>query len=203
MLSWRIPSDCIYEIDEFDCSSIFVIVGKERALVIDTGIGIRGLRSVVESIVDGKPYLVVLSHVHPDHIGGAFNYDSLYLHENDFDPEAIMNCAAVSTRRDYANMIQRREQKPYPYDCTTDITEWCKTPDFKLVQGDCTEFDLGERCIKVFACPGHTSGSILFWDESTGYLIVGDACNGCYLLNSKGYTCLSDAAGAACLALQK
>ena len=30
----------IYEIDEFECTEIFVITGKERALVLDTGTGI-------------------------------------------------------------------------------------------------------------------------------------------------------------------
>ena len=32
-----------YEIDEFDCSSIFLFVGKERALLLDTGCGIGDL----------------------------------------------------------------------------------------------------------------------------------------------------------------
>ena len=34
-----------YEIDEFDCGSIFVLVGKDKAMVIDTGTGIGDLPS--------------------------------------------------------------------------------------------------------------------------------------------------------------
>ena len=42
-------SEGIFEIDEFDCASIFVIVGEERALVLDTGTGIGDLRRVIEN----------------------------------------------------------------------------------------------------------------------------------------------------------
>ena len=44
MLSRKLPfyeiENGIYEIDEFDCVSVFVIVGEKRALVVDTGTGI-------------------------------------------------------------------------------------------------------------------------------------------------------------------
>ena len=61
----------IFEIDEFDCASIFVIVGEERALVLDTGTGIGDLRRVIENRITAKPYDVVLTHNHVDHAGGA------------------------------------------------------------------------------------------------------------------------------------
>lgn len=41
MVTRKLPyyefADGIYEIDEFDCVSVFVIVGSTRALVIDCG----------------------------------------------------------------------------------------------------------------------------------------------------------------------
>ena len=44
MVTRKLPyyefADGIYEIDEFDCVSVFVIVGSKRALVIDCGTGI-------------------------------------------------------------------------------------------------------------------------------------------------------------------
>ena len=50
-----------WELDEFDCASVFVLVGEERALVIDSGIGIGDLRGAVERITD-KPLILALSH---------------------------------------------------------------------------------------------------------------------------------------------
>lgn len=64
-------SEGLFEIDEFDCASVFVIVGEERALVLDTGTGIGDLRWVIEHKITDKPYDVVLTHNHADHIGGA------------------------------------------------------------------------------------------------------------------------------------
>lgn len=37
--------------------------------------------------------------------------------------------------------------------------------------------DLGNRRVFVYACPGHTAGSITFLDENSRSLFLGDACN--------------------------
>ena len=50
-----------YEIDEFDCGSIFVLVGKDKAMVIDTGTGIGDLPAVIRKITD-KPIVLVITH---------------------------------------------------------------------------------------------------------------------------------------------
>ena len=50
-----------YEIDEFDCGSIFVLVGKDKAMVIDTGTGIGDLPAVIRKITD-KPIVLVNTH---------------------------------------------------------------------------------------------------------------------------------------------
>ena len=75
MVTRKLPyyefADGIYEIDEFDCVSVFVIVGSTRALVIDCGTGIGDLRWVIENKITDKPYDVVATHNHGDHIGGA------------------------------------------------------------------------------------------------------------------------------------
>ena len=47
----------------------FLIVGTERALLFDTGLGIGDIKSLVDELTD-KPLLVLNSHSHYDHIGG-------------------------------------------------------------------------------------------------------------------------------------
>ena len=78
-------SEGLFEIDEFDCASVFVIVGEERALVLDTGTGIGDLRWVIEHKITDKPYDVVLTHNHADHIGGAGFFDEVWIHGADAD----------------------------------------------------------------------------------------------------------------------
>ena len=59
-----------YELDEFDCASIFLLVGTEKAMLIDTGIGIGDLLGAVRQLTD-KPLVVVMSHGHGDYTGGC------------------------------------------------------------------------------------------------------------------------------------
>ena len=56
-----------WEIDEFDCASCFLLVGTEKAMLIDTGIGVGDLEGAVRQITD-KPLIVVITHSHRDHI---------------------------------------------------------------------------------------------------------------------------------------
>ena len=41
-----------WEIDEFDCASLFLLEGTEKAMLIDCGMGIGDLRGAVEMITD-------------------------------------------------------------------------------------------------------------------------------------------------------
>ena len=71
-----------WEIDEFDCASIFLLEGTEKALVIDLGMGIGDLRGAIEMITD-KPLIAVISHGHVDHTGHARQFDEVWIHPND------------------------------------------------------------------------------------------------------------------------
>jgi glyoxylase-like metal-dependent hydrolase (beta-lactamase superfamily II) len=67
-----------YEQD--DCC--FLILGKEKALLWDTGIGIDHLRPLVEKITD-LPVTVLISHDHFDHIGGNAEFDEVWCYDID------------------------------------------------------------------------------------------------------------------------
>lgn len=174
----------IYEIDEFDCSEVFVIEGEERALVIDTGTGIGDLRKLIETKITDKPYDVVVSHNHPDHLGGAGWFEQIYIHENDFIMEEITASADPNWRKAFAAMIQKRENKYYEYDLERDICEWPKTPEFVPIS-DGHVFDLGDRKVTAYLCQGHTPGEMVFLDDLTATLLCGDAFNCNWFLNGK------------------
>lgn len=167
-----------YEIDEFDCSSIFLLVGSERALVIDSGVGIGDLKGAIEEITD-KPLILVATHGHMDHIGNAWQFGSVYLNEKDWDGNLHGYKDDVDARKRYASMIAHRErgERPdYPYDPDTDITPW-GTPATRLPLVDGQTFDLGDRIVTAYPCPGHTPGQMMLLDEKTRTLFVGDALN--------------------------
>ena len=69
---YRLPAD-VYAFLEFPyeqdvCS--FLILGKEKSLLLDTGTGMAPLRPLVDKLTD-LPLTVLNSHDHFDHIGGA------------------------------------------------------------------------------------------------------------------------------------
>ena len=173
----------IYEIDEFDCASIFVIVGTERALVLDTGTGIGDLRWVIENRITDKPYDVVLSHNHGDHTGGAGFFDTVWVHEKDSDWNVPGTAPSLEFRRNYAELIRQREQKYYRYTPDNDILPWPKEPQKKILK-DGTSFYLGGRTVTFYHCPGHTDGECVAIDNLTRTLLIADACNNNLLLGS-------------------
>ena len=78
----------VWAIDEFGIDIMYLIIGTERALLIDTGIGIGNIRSVVETMTH-LPYDVVNTHHHYDHVGGNGRFSMVYAHKkaNDFIKE--------------------------------------------------------------------------------------------------------------------
>jgi hydroxyacylglutathione hydrolase len=170
-----------YEIGEFDCASIFLLVGDEKAMLIDTGIGIGDLKGFVSKLTT-KPLLVCFTHDHGDHVGGASAFEKGYIHPKDMPDFSTGGGIGLSVegRLGYIRWIAEREKGSYPYNLAEDVTEWGPCPALQPLE-DGQVIDLGNRKVTVYACPGHTPGSITFLDENTRTLFLGDACN-CNLL---------------------
>jgi hydroxyacylglutathione hydrolase len=166
-----------YEIGEFDCASIFLLIGVERAMVIDTGIGIGDLKGFIQKLTD-KPLMVCYTHDHCDHVGGASAFDNAYVHPKDMADFTTGGGIGLSVEShlEYIQWIAEREKGDYPYHLEEDVTEWGPCPPFYPLEDE-QKIDLGSRRVVVYACPGHTAGSITFLDENSRFLFLGDACN--------------------------
>lgn len=63
--------------------SLYLIEGKEKAILIDAGTKIRNLKQIVSRLTD-KPITLVASHVHPDHTGESINdFSTIYINPAD------------------------------------------------------------------------------------------------------------------------
>jgi glyoxylase-like metal-dependent hydrolase (beta-lactamase superfamily II) len=60
---------------------MFLVVGPERALLIDTAYGLGDLPGLAAEITGGKPLLVANTHEHFDHAYGNCRFDKVYCHE--------------------------------------------------------------------------------------------------------------------------
>ena len=54
--------------------NMYLLEGKEKALLLDTGYGAGNLRAFVEKLTD-KPVIVANSHYHPDHAAGNGEFE--------------------------------------------------------------------------------------------------------------------------------
>ena len=174
-----------WEIDEFDCASIFLLVGTEKAMVIDAGMGIGDLRGAIEMITD-KPIICVISHGHVDHTGNARQFDEIWINEKD----AAAPIPQSTARRKWdIERIARRQKgcigapftmyNLYPYDIDDDLSPEVEGPVPNLhYMTDGMQFDLGGgRIVTAYDCPGHSPGEMVFLDEQTRTLFSGDALN--------------------------
>lgn len=62
----------------------YLLVGNQRSLIIDTGLGISNIYDEVAKLTD-KPVTAVATHIHWDHIGGHKYFPVFYAHSNELD----------------------------------------------------------------------------------------------------------------------
>ncbi len=168
----------LWEINEFDGASIFLVQGRERALLIDTGIGIGDLRAFAEERIT-TPYEVFLTHNHRDHVGGAPLFDRVWMSRED---QAIGPMLRPRTSMESRLQFARNTRKTHP-DRNYPWTE-ADLPLFRpedepemLTLRDGQVFDLGGRKLTAHLVPGHSVGSMVLIDDLTHTLFAGDAVN--------------------------
>lgn len=147
-------------------SNCYLFVGEEEALLIDTGIGWSGLKSQVESITE-KPLTVVSTHAVPDCVGGAGEFQEVFIGQEDRKLAKWNNKYAlrkVLTRLTLGKYLLHLSHE--------DLVK--ESGHFKTLEE--TEFDLGGRTVKVLETPAHTAGSRSFKDSLTGFVVSGDVC---------------------------
>lgn len=139
-----------------------LIVGEERALLIDTAFGVGDLKGLVETLTQ-KPCDVVNTHFHGDHSGGNAQFDRVYCHEYDA-PYLRAQMKPGSRRLLPAGDFYRPEdvQPLRPYE-VTEVQEGFR---FRLGAG---------HEVEVIHMPGHAAGGIMLLDHKTGMLFSGDA----------------------------
>ena len=167
--------DGVYHINEPIIESATVcctlIVGNQKALLIDTGYGIGNLKQVVKSITN-LPIIVVNSHGHIDHVNGNYQFDNIYIHKEDI---VVKNKYATADVQNYLIEYFKQQNLEFPKGFLKE--EYVNRNDNSVLipveEGHV--FDLGERKLEVMYLPGHTNGSIALLDRKNRALFSGDS----------------------------
>lgn len=148
----------------------FLLLGEEKAALIDTGLGIDSIKRVVDKLTN-LPIVVITTHVHADHIGGHGEFEQLFVHEDEEDwlISGIKGLAIEQIRKDIGRDIII--STPDSFDPST-YRPYQGEPSGLLKDKD--EIDLGNRILVVYHTPGHSPGHISLFDKQSGYLFTGD-----------------------------
>lgn len=153
---------------------MYLIQGEKEAVLLDTCIGLKGYRELVEGLIHGKKLTVLISHGHVDHAAGVAEFEGfadVYMNLEDID--FYKTQLAIEDRRGYAAAVYGPEANNYKAEQFVE-----GKPDFQFLElKDGMEFDLGGLTVQALTAPGHTKGCMVFLIKEERILILGDACN--------------------------
>lgn len=160
----------IYRINEFDVANCYLVVGEERALLIDTGTGIGNIGAVVRGITS-LPVDVAATHGHPDHLGGKNWFSAYYVHPDD---EQMSRKISLPLRAGLL-LFQGLARKKYSVGLR-DLTRGDHAAQPRRME-EGHRFDLGGRAVEVYHTPGHTRGSVALKLMEDQIVFSGDDVN--------------------------
>ncbi len=136
----------------------YLVEGQTRALLFDTGPGIRNIAPVVESLT-GKPLTVLPSHMHFDHTGNLHRFSNIAMADLPIlracNIDGVLHASDDLYLGHYENMVW----KPVA------VNAW-------LPIGH--EIDLGGRKVELVHTPGHSPDSISLWEADANILFAAD-----------------------------
>ncbi len=160
----------LYEPHQWEEVISYLIVGRERALLLDTGLGVGNIRAVVSALTR-LPVTVLNSHTHFDHVGGNADFQEIL----NVDDEYSRTNASGSVNRYGAwdALAPERLCGTLPAGVTREsyrIRPWKATRQVR----DGERLDLGERTLEVIFTPGHTPDSLCLLDRDNRLLFTAD-----------------------------
>lgn len=72
----------MWVIETYDKTTMYLVEGAQKALLIDTGTKIAKLDSII-NLITKKPLMVVITHAHHDHAGNIRYFKEIWMHPAD------------------------------------------------------------------------------------------------------------------------
>jgi glyoxylase-like metal-dependent hydrolase (beta-lactamase superfamily II) len=150
-----------------ECIS-YLVVGTERAALVDTGMNVGDLAAAVRQVTS-LPITVVNTHADWDHRGENYKFSDIAIHKL----EADVLERPVGQEKLSVKSRPGRFTRPTPPDFVA--SEW-RVPPSKATRllHDGDKIELGGRTLEVIHTPGHTPGHVCLLDRAQRWLITGD-----------------------------
>lgn len=146
----------LWHMEDYFRASCYLVEGKDRALLIDTGMGEVDLHAVVTRLTR-LPVELAITHAHGDHYANAGGFTPVYLHERD------VKTLPRQIERFRLRHPDAAQADPVKVEALRSVKE-----------GDVIDLGGGIR-FEVIELPGHTVGSVAYACQSLGLIFTGDA----------------------------
>lgn len=156
-------------VKEFYRCNCWHVRGRDRDMLVDSGMGVLSLRRWVPLVTE-RALTAVASHTHFDHIGCHHEFPDRAVHRAE---AAILadpgNAATLADPYVCDEIFDALPPEPYR---STGYRIRSAPASRLLEDGDVV--DLGDRHFEVIHTPGHSPGGIALWEAATGILFSGD-----------------------------
>jgi glyoxylase-like metal-dependent hydrolase (beta-lactamase superfamily II) len=160
-----------YESRHYEGTIVNLVIGEQKAALIDTGCGIGNLRKTVEDVTN-KPVIVINTHTHLDHLGSNCQFDEIAMFDHPLShrvaqkgvPHQILQTEILAE-----NLVI----KPWPRGFDP---SGASIPPFKVSHSlrDGEQLSLGGRDLEVVHTPGEAIDHICLLDRADRVLFCGD-----------------------------
>lgn len=151
----------VFRIDDYFTSSCYLVLGTEKALLIDTGMSEGDLPGLVRSLTT-LPVEVAITHPHRDHMARAAAFDRVYLQEQDIEKLPA---------------YQAQMQEFFG-----DTGPTAPAPELLMPLREGSKIELGGGVtVETLELPGHTAHSVVFVDDAHESVFTGDAIGSGYI----------------------
>lgn len=160
---------CEPHIQEFYRCNIWHVRGRDRDMLVDSGMGVVSLREWVPLVTE-RELIAVASHTHFDHIGCHHEFECRAVHSAEAD--LLADPTRENTLADpYVTDDIFDALPPEPYCSKCYAVK--RAPATRLLE-DGDMVDLGDRQFEIIHTPGHSPGGIALYEKAAEILFSGD-----------------------------
>jgi len=145
----------------------YFIRGSKQNILIDSGMGLADLQAILST---PQP-LLLLTHSHWDHMGGAHQFTQIGIYSDDTEKNRLQAGWNSSELSEFEQENFINEQFPYklPY---SEFSVKGVIQTEELLDGQ--RINMGDDVLQIIHTPGHTSGSVCYYLENARLLFTGD-----------------------------
>lgn len=162
----------IYEPYQYEEVISYLVLGSNKTLLIDTGMGIGNIEHIVREL-SSNPLIVINTHTHHDHIGDNWRFQqSLIGVQCEFSTVKNYHDLFLDAQNEVKDNAIRDEFLPKTFDRKSYSI---KPFTFNRYINDGDIIHLGnDHDIEIIFTPGHTPDSISLIDKKHRLLFIGD-----------------------------